>query len=350
MPAAAIPANEQLRLAALHSYGLLDETCDDLLQDIVRLAARLTDSPVALVSLIDEQRQVFAARHGVELRETPREQAFCAHAILQPDRPLAVRDALEDVRFADNPLVLGAPGIRAYLGVPLVTPEGHPLGTLCVIDTTPRDHDAAAVSTMQTLARTVVTTFEMRRAMSRMRSMALTDPLTGLPNRTAFLEALSRAISTHRRGGPGFSLLFVDLDGFKALNDTLGHAEGDRALAEVAAVLRGNLRRGDMPARLAGDEFAALLFGGNGQEVGSAAERLRIALAQAMEGRGWAVTASIGGITFHAPPRDESEALSAADQLMYLAKRAGRNRVMMSEHPPHVMPGRDGTRWAAAGD
>ncbi|MGG5807887.1 sensor domain-containing diguanylate cyclase [Falsiroseomonas sp. CW058] len=327
MPPAPLPPNEAERLAALRSYDILDTVCEDTFDDIARLAAQLTDCPIAVVSLVDAERQWFKAHVGLDARETPRDMAFCAHAILDPGQPLAVTDATRDPRFADNPLVTGAPDIRAYLGVPLVNAEGQALGTLCVIDTAPHDFDMCKTGVVRSLARTVVTTLELRRAMIQVRSMALTDALTGLPNRPAFREALSRAIARHRRDQQPFSLLYMDLDGFKRVNDVRGHAEGDRVLAGVAEVLRASLRQEDVPARIGGDEFAAVLVGGDGREIPGAAERVRRAVRERMDAHGWPVSASIGAVLFRSPPDDEEEAIAAADELMYGAKAAGRDRV-----------------------
>jgi signal transduction histidine kinase/DNA-binding response OmpR family regulator len=136
--------------------GLLDTPADSTLDDLVRLAAAVTSTPVALITLIDERRQWFIARHGVEATETPREQSFCAHAIVRPESVLAVEDASVDPRFTSNPLVVGDPHIRFYAGVPLMTgEEGLAIGTLCVLDSTPRTLKSDQVRNLKALARLV---------------------------------------------------------------------------------------------------------------------------------------------------------------------------------------------------
>ena len=327
MPPAPPPSNEADRLAALRTYEVLDSDCEVAFDNIAAFAAKLTGAPTAMVSLVDANRQWYKARHGQALTETPRDMAFCAHGILTPDQPLVVPDATRDPRFADSALVTGPAQVRFYAGVPLVNPQGFALGMLCVTDTAPRTLSADERDSLTRLAEMVVITLELRRAMIQVRYLALTDPLTGIANRPAFFDMLERAIARQRRQGDPFALLYMDLDGFKAVNDTSGHAVGDQVLRDVAGVLRRKIRSEDTAARLGGDEFAALLVGG---EVNGApaAERIRSEVVACMRQRGWPVTVSIGAVTFRAPPRDAAAALGLADELMYGAKRSGKNRVL----------------------
>jgi diguanylate cyclase (GGDEF)-like protein len=321
MPAAPLPSDEAGRLAALRSYAVLDTACEAAFDDIARLAARLTRRPIALVSLIDAERLWAKARHGLEITEAPRNLAFCAHAILQPDQPLVVDDTRADPRFADNPLVHGDPGLRSYTGVPLVNAEGYALGTLCVLDHAPRQTSEEELEILSGLARSVSTALELRRAMRRMHDLAVTDGLTGLPNRSAMMTALDATIAERRP----FTLLFIDLDGFKGVNDRLGHAAGDAVLRAVSEVLRATTRATDSLARLGGDEFCVLL----GETAGAAhlAERIRLALTERMVREGWPVTASIGSVGFGTMPASAEAALAAADAMMYAAKTGGKDQV-----------------------
>ena len=148
---ARLPANETARLEALRAYGVLDSPAERACDDLVKLAAQLCGTPVATVSLVDESRQWFKAKVGLDTCETNRDVAFCAHAILQPDQLLVVPDATLDSRFADNPLVTGAPHIRFYAGAPLLTPQGLAIGTLCVIDYVPRQLSAATLTIRPTI-------------------------------------------------------------------------------------------------------------------------------------------------------------------------------------------------------
>jgi GAF domain-containing protein len=161
------PENEAERLAALKEYRILDTVAEQLYDDIVILAVNICQVPMALISLVDESRQWFKAKVGVQARQTRREVAFCAHAILHTE-PLIVRDATKEERFADSTLVKGAPFIRFYAGYPLVNPEGFALGTLCAIDRKPRRLSAKQDRLMQALARQVMALLELRRTASHL--------------------------------------------------------------------------------------------------------------------------------------------------------------------------------------
>ena len=164
---AALPENETERLEALREYRILDTGAEQAYDDITTLAAYLCEVPIALISLVDESRQWFKSKLGLNRQETPRDVAFCAHAILQSE-PLIVRDALKDTRFADSALVTRAPNIRFYAGFPLASPEGYTLGTLCAIDRKPRQLTAKQKTAMQALARQVMALLELRRVSTRM--------------------------------------------------------------------------------------------------------------------------------------------------------------------------------------
>jgi signal transduction histidine kinase len=153
MKPASLPSNEVSRLEALHGLAILDTAPEPMFDDIARMAATVCGTPIALLSLVDGQRQWFKARVGLEAPETSRELAFCAHAILAPEAVLEVPDAHDDQRFADNPLVTGDPNIRFYAGAPVVTEDGHALGTVCAIDRQPRQLTPAQRDMLQMLAR-----------------------------------------------------------------------------------------------------------------------------------------------------------------------------------------------------
>ncbi len=162
MVTARIPANEADRLEELRSYEILDTPDEAEYGDITFLAAQICETPVALISLVDRERQWFKSGVGLERRQTPRDVSFCAHAILD-DKLMIVPDAAEDHRFRDNPLVTSEPKIRFYAGMPLVTPRGFALGTLCVVDHVKRELSEKQKMALAALARHVVSLLHHRR-------------------------------------------------------------------------------------------------------------------------------------------------------------------------------------------
>ncbi|MCP9842053.1 GAF domain-containing protein [Synechococcus sp. J7-Johnson] len=164
---ASVSEREEERLEALRDYRILDTPPERAYDDLTALAAYICEVPIALISLVDADRQWFKSKLGLEATETSRDVSFCAHAILEKEI-LLIQDTHLDARFAANPLVTSEPNIRFYAGVPLLTPEGLPLGTLCVIDHKPRALNAAQIHAMEGLARQVVTQLELRRVSARL--------------------------------------------------------------------------------------------------------------------------------------------------------------------------------------
>ena len=162
MKSAPLPQNEDERLAELLSYDVLDTEAEQLFDDLTVLASQICETPIALISLIDPNRQWFKSRVGLDAEETSRDIAFCSHAILQDD-VFEIPNATLDPRFHDNPLVTGAPDIRFYAGAPLITPSGHAIGTLCAIDSKPRKLTETQKASLQTLSKSVVAHLELKR-------------------------------------------------------------------------------------------------------------------------------------------------------------------------------------------
>ena len=443
-------ADEESRLQALSEFDALHVDLDPRLDEIVALARDLFDVPIALVSLVARERQVFAARSGLEACETSRDVSFCSHA-LGSDEMLVVPDALLDPRFTGNPLVAGAPFIRFYAGTPLRSRSGHDIGTLCIIDTRPRNglsgRDRKA---LRDLGKLVLDQLELRRlsvasdvSQSRFRNIAATSPdaiicadhegrisfwnetatrlfgfseteavgspidiivpegargghdgglervarggkprlvgktvelearhkdgssfpielslsmwwengqanfgaimrditgrrqnedrlyqlahhdwLTALPNRSVLIARLSEAIAAEQP----FSLMLLDLDRFKEVNDTLGHTVGDAVLKEVAERVLTCVRGIDTAARLGGDEFAVLMPGAGSDQTKLVASRLIAGISAPFVGNGQLlhIGASIGVARYPEDGDRAEELLSNADLALYQAKREGR--------------------------
>lgn len=163
MQSAPKPHNEQERLAALKKYNLLDSLPEQVYNDIARLASEICGTPMAMFSLIDSDRQWVKAKSGIDLVESPREVSFCAHVIINPNEPMVVEDARYDERFHDNPFTTQDPHIVFYAGIPIVDPQGNALGSLCVLDSRPRELSDQKLEALKALAKLVQTHLELRR-------------------------------------------------------------------------------------------------------------------------------------------------------------------------------------------
>ncbi|HSH74349.1 MAG TPA: sensor domain-containing diguanylate cyclase [Longimicrobiales bacterium] len=304
------------QLSALEELSALDTSPEERFDRLTRLARRIFDVPVALVTLVDSERQWFKSRVGLDASEPPREWAFCSVAIAQ-GCTLVVEDALQDERFRENPLVRGDTGIRFYAGQPIAAPNGAPIGTLCIIDRQPRSLSTDEEALLSDVASLVEREFATMR-------LATMDELTGLSNRRGFNVLAKQTLAMCDRAGRPATLVMFDLDGFKQINDSLGHAEGDVALISFAGDLLANYRESDVVARLGGDEFCVLLSGAAAQEAWLTLEKL----AERTERRNQRrqplarIRYSVGVAAYdplvHAAVAD---LLNAADQLMYEDKR-----------------------------
>jgi diguanylate cyclase (GGDEF)-like protein len=306
--------DELRRLGTLHALGLLDTPAEERFDRITRMAQRLFDAPIALISLVDEHRQWFKSRQGLEATETPRTVSFCGHAI-QGDDPMVVVDAADDPRFADNPLVVQDPGIRFYAGCPIAAADGSKLGTLCVIGREPRTFSESDTALLRDLADMVEREIAAADA-------AITDPLTGLTNRRGFQLIADKVLAVCERRSLPAVLVYVDLDDLKLVNDTFGHEGGDRVITDTAGLLATTFRVSDVVARLGGDEFATLLSATD--DPGPPLERLRQLIAEHNDGAppGQALSLSAGAAVFDPRhPLGIGDLTRMADEAMYRDKR-----------------------------
>ncbi|HVG48719.1 MAG TPA: sensor domain-containing diguanylate cyclase [Rubellimicrobium sp.] len=315
-------ADEPGRIAALYRYEILDTDPEQEFQDITKLVRTLFNVPIAAISLVDVDRQWFKAIDGLGISETPRSVAFCDYTLRSAD-PVAVEDATQDPRFVANPLVTGAPAVRCYLGVPLTTPEGYNLGSLCVIGTEPRSFSPADEQVLASFARLVVSQMELRMEARR-------DMLTGALTRRAFSDALQAAAEEAAAGEAPASLILFDIDHFKYVNDRWGHPAGDEVLRAVSEAIVCELRPADRLGRLGGEEFGVLAQVMEADEALALAERVRQAVAALRVPclQGHAVTVSGGVASWHPSRPDQAEWVAAADVALYTAKRSGRNRIV----------------------
>ena len=319
MKSPAIPFDEQERLSQLRSLAILDTSPEERFDRVTRMARRLFGVPIALVSLVDENRQWFKSCLGLDVSETDRRISFCGHAILNQGT-LLIEDTLKDERFADNPLVIGAPHIRFYAGQPLHILSGQAIGTLCIIDREPRSFGKEDLSMLTDLAGMVEREFMAVQ-------LAISDELTRISNRRGFMALSKYSLEICRRQHFPATLVFFDLDNFKYVNDTYGHAEGDRVLKEFAEQMRESFRTSDLFARLGGDEFVALLTNVNNKAIDGLIARFDTAL----QARFAALTLpySIGfsyGLLTYEPNKHSSieDMLHEVDGAMYANKRSKR--------------------------
>ncbi|MDD8059718.1 MULTISPECIES: GGDEF domain-containing protein [Shewanella] len=312
---APIPENEHTRLETLRGLNVLDTETEERFDRITRLARRLFSVSISIVSLIDSDRQWFKSVQGLDVCETSRDISFCAHAINQAD-VMVVPDALQDSRFFDNPLVLATPNIRFYAGFPLTMPNGMRIGTLCIIDNKPRTFNKQDIQALEDLGKLV----EAELISIQQNTL---DPLTGITNRRGFELLAAKTIANSDRLLLSTSLVFFDLDYFKAINDDYGHEEGDVALTTFAGLLIECFRESDVIARFGGDEFVVLLSQREETSVDAVLKRFSDLIAQynQQSNKPYQLAYSQGVVSRNAKQNvDLCEYLTLADKAMFVEK------------------------------
>lgn len=309
------------RLAALEAFDLLDTPRDEGLDRIVGLIREIFSVEIGIVSLIDAHRQWYKSCTGLAAEEVPREDTFCRY-VIDIEEPIVVQDATRDSRFAEHPAVTGESHIRFYAGVPLRTKAGHVIGTVCAIDRRPRSFGNRDLTILTGLAGVSMDRITLLQS-------AATDSLTEALTRRAFKQEADQLISLALRHQHDISCIVLDVDHFKSVNDTHGHAAGDEVLKNVAATCKGALRAGDLLGRLGGEEFAILLPHVDREGALAVAEKVRALIAAQTVDTGeqrLSVTASFGVSALSIIGKDIETLLAQADAAMYKAKHTGRNR------------------------
>lgn len=285
------------------------------------MAQRIFNVPIAIVSLVDENRQWFKSCAGLDsnIKETQRDISFCGHAILD-DEIFIIPDSHQDERFADNPLVINEPHIRFYAGCPLRFTDGSRLGTLCIMDNKPRNLSNDEIEILKDLASTA------ERELAAIK-MATIDELTKIHNRRGFMMLSQHSLNLCMRQQIPATLVFMDLNKFKLINDMFGHAEGDNVLKMFANLISTECRESDLFARLGGDEFVILFI----NTTTAAAEETIIRLQQSLHEHKhnanikYDISFSFGMVSFDPDKHKTIEAfLEDSDSKMYQHKNTNK--------------------------
>jgi len=254
---------DRRRVAVLRDLAILDSPAEMAYDDIARLATACCQSPIAAVNFVDDERHWTKSIVGVaggQGTSVSADISFCAATIATDGGLLSLSDTSESERWCSHPLVEGPPFVGFYAGAAIVV-SGQPIGVVCVVGSEPRELGEREEMALVALARQASAHLELRKHNADLRTLAVSDPLTGLANRTLLFDHLEMAIAQRRREGGHVGVLFCDVDDFKLVNDRGGHEVGDRVLCEVAERLREATRSTDTVARIAGDEFVVLCPG-----------------------------------------------------------------------------------------
>ncbi len=311
-----IPENEAERLHALRTLQILDTSHEERFDRVTRMAKRMFGVPISLVSLVDEERQWFKSAQGLDATETPREISFCGHAINE-DGLFIIPNAVKDERFFDNPLVTDAPNIRFYAGYPLKLRQGINIGTLCLIDSKPREMDEEDRQLLEDLGAMIEQEIKSVQ-------LATLDELTLISNRRGFLTLADHSLKVCQRKEMNYTVILLDLNKFKPINDEHGHHEGDFALKTFAQTMQREFREVDVIGRLGGDEFVVFLTDTEDEQVQLVLERFAEAVAATNKkmNKPYNIEFSAGVAHFnHDSELSLEQMLEKADAAMYLDKK-----------------------------
>jgi diguanylate cyclase (GGDEF)-like protein len=312
------------RLAVLHDLDIMDTPAEAAYNDIAALASACCGSEIAAVNFVDDQRHWTKAIVGVQDgrgASVSADVSFCAETVAGPHGLLSVPDTLADERWRSHPLVLNGPKVRFYAGASIVV-AGQPVGVVCVFGDKPRPLGERVQQALEMLARQASGQLALRMRNAELRELSVKDPLTGLANRTLLEDRLQTSIAQRRRDGRQVGVLFCDVDGFKSVNDQLGHQTGDRLLCQIADRLRQATRATDTVARIAGDEFVVVCPGlGDVEELEAVVSRIdAIVHAPAADDATTPVAHLCIGAVLLEDGETTKDVLGRADEAMYANK------------------------------
>lgn len=320
-------AGDATRLAALASLDILDTPAEEEFDRVSQLITLIFGVEIGIVSLMDAHRQWYKSVVGLGTSEADLQGSFCKHT-LQSGMPVIVPDTLLDQRFAQSPHVTAGPKIRFYAGVPLKTRSGLVVGSVCAIDGEARTFGERETAILAHLAEGVMYSLEMR-------LLAATDVLTGAMSRRGLKDEAAKHLALSERHQTPVSCIVFDLDHFKNINDTYGHAAGDQVLTSIVRAAQGQLRQSDLLGRIGGEEFAVILPQTELAMAFAVAEKLR-QLTSVLDFPGSVppiqATASFG-VSFADEGDNVDTLIHKADQALYDSKRSGRNRTSVWTTP-----------------
>lgn len=343
-----IPDNESQRLEALESYSILDTVSEQEYDDLAFLAAHICGTSISTIAFLDKDRKWHKSKNGIDKDSVPREFAICSHTIMGTES-LIVNDTLEHEVFRNIGIVVNPPHVRFYAGVPLLSPEGFAVGTLCAIDTKPKKLNAVQRRALEILARSIESMLETRRHVQllenrqgqlrehqenihelnqKLKHLSGTDMLSGLWNRRVQTEVLARELKRYKRDLQPICIMMLDIDHFKSVNDNFGHEVGDQSIQLVAKILTDNTREIDYCIRFGGDEFIVILPNIDTEYINLAADRIRNEIESASKNL-QPFTVSIGVVVLEGSIVASDQMLLEVDKCLYQAKSEGRNRVVM---------------------
>jgi diguanylate cyclase (GGDEF)-like protein len=328
-----LPKNEELRLAAIKHFDILDTPADGSFDRLTKLAGRVFNVPIAIITIVDTDRIWFKSKLGLDVNEIGRDPGLCASCILQ-DEVMVINDAKKDAVALTNPLVAGEFGLRFYAGAPLKTRDGLNIGTFCLVDREPRYLTDTEQATLADLASIVIDEMELRKASRHLiinnlktveeaEKKANTDAMTGLGNRRAFDEDISEFEHMINLGNfTDIMVTVIDLDGLKLINDRFGHAEGDRFIGTFSAGLKEALRINDRAYRIGGDEFVVLTPLSSKPDFAKVEDRIAAVIKDVRTKTGFKEAgASVGIAALSDVEFKLQEALRVADIKMYENKK-----------------------------